>query len=269
MTKNTIGRRIRMLALAALLLSALFLSACDLTELLSMGVTDMTYENAELYTAGTFETKAPVTEIFIAWVYGGIVFETGEAGTVRLYEEGAEGLQDELVFRSLLRDGKLDVRYTSSGQFRLKNVKKTLHVVIPEGQHFTKIAVSSVNTETVLCPMEADEAAFELVAGSVTSKGPGVFGKIVVDSTSADVAFAGTFLNGVDLVTVSGNMELLFDRDVPFKLTFNRASTKSGLYSDFETKQNGRAFTHGESESPLPIVVSSMSGSLSLRLAGK
>ena len=255
-----------MRGLIAALVVCLFLAASFLS-LAGCGVfSDGRYTKYDEsgYAIGDATAVESVRTVEIFWVSGDVTIAVDSSATgVSFTEYAPSGTiqDDELILRYKVWDGKLRIHYAASRAEMSHSINKNLTISVPASR-LDKITVNSVAGEVTMTSVSAVETDVDVVSGRVRLTAVDS-NEIEVDSVSADVFLTLCSFSRAEIDTVSGNVDLLIDKSLGFRCTFDTVSGK--LQNDIGAVKNGNDYVYGNRS--VPIEVNTVSGNLTFALS--
>ncbi len=271
--------KIVVLSLALLLCLSVMIVAMATTDSEAAGVIyNMTYKDADLYTAGGAEYQADAVSALKINYRVGIIKVVGYDGdTVRLEEEGADSEKNTVHTRCSL--GTLFVQFGESRvSFFERLPNKTLTVYVPE--ELSSIEIETASADTTLEGVRAARLEIDTASGGVTAtesvfveaeidSASGVvslsadIGKLEVDAASGAVSVAGN-VGELHVDTASGNIALAGKFDKVELDTASGDAALSGEVKSFEMETaSGDVIL---ASAPTRISFESASGDITVRL---
>lgn len=245
-------KRIKMaMAFLAAVGMALCLTGCSVRNNAGpSGLSDISYDDSEQYTAGAAELTETVEQIDIHWPVGSVTVKPHGADTVSFSEESAQELTDDARLRYWLDGATLHIQFCQVGKWLLDEMEKNLTVLVPEKLALAEVKVNGLSTEVCLDSLRAD--------------------RLDVDTTSGDMRLIGCAVTElVSTGTVSGDLEAEFAQPLA---EFSGDST-SGTFrvsapaiENFSTGSVGGSVSLSVGEAPKTLDVQTTSGNIDLAL---
>lgn len=185
------------------------------------------YENGSLYQSGSAAVAAEdVNRIAVDWALGGIQIQLHDGDSIEFEETANRDIAEEQQLHWLLQEGRLTIRYLSSG--RHSNVPtKSLTLRLPrEMAPLLDFGVDSVSSAVTLSGVSAQSIRLMTVSGSIQATGldcdsidfetisgrvslQGTMHRIEGDSTSAGVTlYCEALPSELSVETISGNVQV-------------------------------------------------------------
>lgn len=251
----------------------------------NVGITNMTYDHPEQYTAGPAEVSAAeVQEIRVNWISGSVTVEAYEGDTISITETEQTDEEFQLHWR---QDGKKLVIYPYSSGKHTNAPSKNLLIRVPAdlAAGVKTLNIDTTSADAQVSGLTLDSLEFDTTSGSLTAQAD--CRELSVDTTSGGMEFAGT-ASEVEIDTTSGSFTLDFT-ETPDELSFDSVSgsivltlpgergfeaemeTVSGsLNCDYETQTRKNTWTYagtgGGRQAELEF--DTVSGSVAIRRAG-
>ncbi|MBE7077720.1 MAG: DUF4097 domain-containing protein [Clostridiales bacterium] len=235
---------------------------------------NLTYENAEKYTAGGTTLTAAVTDVEIEWLAGSVEFAYGEGEGVTFKETSATDLDKRTMLYYWLENTTLHIKFAQSriGWWNGAYPDKDLVVTLPKDLVLTEVEVDTASADIDLNNLsarriEADSSSgaimgvlsdatkelnVESLSGSVDITANGLQ-KFEIETTSTDVKLsAGMDLSEGSFDSISGNFTLTLPETFEgFSVEFE--SVSGNFNSDFTTEKRGNRYVYGTGATELEV----------------
>ena len=149
----------------------------------SMGV----FKHADKYTSGDFSTEATVKDLDIDWTSGSVTVSHHAQSEITVRENCNAELKDREKLQTWLDGSTLHIRFCKPGvNFNLKNAKKNLEILLPEGMELNELDCDCTSADTKFTDIAAESISADLTSGSLQLLGCSA-GKFTLDTTSGDI----------------------------------------------------------------------------------
>ena len=214
----------------ALLLCLTLLVVVMAKEGLSFSVLNLTYENAELYTAGNIEySKDTVSSLKLKYRQGAVKLVRYDGDTVKVEELDADS--EENTVHTRVTNGTLFIQFGASRVAwfeRLPN--KTLTVYIPNSLNSVELEAASAGI--TLYGIDAKELEVNTASGAVTATDSS-FDEIDINTASGDVDLTAS-CRSLDVNTASGEVAFTGDASNVSVETASGEITLNGSFGEVE-----------------------------------
>lgn len=197
-------RKSLLLCLAALAV-CLALSACSLGTGGKNSAVCERYEDAELYSVGSFSySAAEVGCVELHWCYGDVTLVESDAAALSVTESG-EALADEARLHWRLDEGTLSLYFGASGATVAEDKEsKALTVQLPRG---VKLSVEASSASLSAESLTSSELDIELTSGNITL-GTVASSLVELDTVSGNIEIESVTAEVLDCESSSGHIEL-------------------------------------------------------------
>ena len=176
--------------------------------ILSLGVTNYQYKNADRYTSGNTEIAEQVRSIDVIWISGSVTVVPWEGDTVRI-REGEDITDPELQLHWYLENDRLHIQYCASKRFQTNLPSKDLMIELPGNvaTSLSSIEIESVSASVELRGLCVRDLKMESVSGGFT------LAEVMVtdaelDTVSGRINATGLNSTRIDVETTSGSVRL-------------------------------------------------------------
>ena len=235
---------------------------------------NLTYANAEKYTAGGTTLTATVTDVEIEWLAGSVEFAYGDDEGITFQETSATDLDKRTTLYYWLENTTLHIKFAQSriGWWKGAYPEKDLVVTLPKDLVLREAEVDTTSADIDLNNLsarsiEADSSSgaitgvlsdvtkelnVEALAGSIDITASGLQ-KFDIETTSTDVKLSvGTVLSEGSFDSVSGNFTLTLPETFEgFSVEFE--SVSGNFNSDFTTEKRGNRYVYGTGATELEV----------------
>lgn len=227
---------------------ALLFTVCSLAAFSGCGF-QVTYENAESYTAGALQTENKIKAIEIHWVSG----EVAVTGTVTTklvaYDNHATGGEEGLYHQL---DGETLRIYPCASGTDVRDLAKKLTVKIPLAYAYELESIRVVavgDTKVTLETLGVKDLAVTAEDGDVLFDG--AFDTASVSTKHGNFTAKSRSFDRLDFVSKKGNANLSLHTN---GFTAVMREEKGRFTTDYEVHQNGNVYTFGTMEDELLLL---------------
>ena len=196
----------------------------------SFMILNLTYKDAELYTAGNTEHSTDtVSSLKIDYRQGTVKIVKYDGDTVNLVETGADS--EENAVHTRLLNGTLHVKFSKSKVSFFEGIpNKTLTIYIPKS--LDTVEIDTASADVTLDNIRAKKLDFDSASGQVTAV-LAAFDEVDISSASGTVNLAASS-ESVDIETASGEVVYTGEaRNVSID-TASGEVTLTGTFGDVE-----------------------------------
>ena len=171
----------------------------------SFMILNLTYKDAELYTAGNTEHSTDtVSSLKIDYRQGTVKIVKYDGDTVNLVETGADS--EENAVHTRLLNGTLHVKFSKSKVSFFEGIpNKTLTIYIPKS--LDTVEIDTASADVTLDNIRAKKLDFDSASGQVTAV-LAAFDEVDIDTASGSVTLSMVDVDDVAIDTASGNVSL-------------------------------------------------------------
>lgn len=245
---------------------------------------NLTYANAEKYTAGGATLTAEVTDIEIEWLAGSVKFAYGEAEAVTFTESSTTTLDKRTNLYYWLENTTLHIKFAQSriGWWNGAYPEKDLVVTLPSDLILNEAEVDTVSADLDLNNLSARRIEADSSSGIIKGVLSDVTKELNVESLSGNVEVTASELQKFEIETTSGNVKLhagtaltsgSFDSiSGDFVLTLPETcegfsvefeSVSGNFNSDFATEKRGNSYVYGTGA--IELEVENTSGNVNVK----
>ncbi len=231
----------------------------------SFSITDISYANADLYTAGGGEVSGVIRSLDIEWINGEVRLERYDGTQVIVEETPSRDAEEALQVHWYNDGGELKIRYAASGIRRLDNINKSLLVKLPRELALAELAIEAVSADITVDGISGKALEIQTVSGGVEAVDID-FEETEVESVSGNavLSFAESALpETIDADSVSGEMTVYLAHDIGFTVEID--SVSGDFHSDFAFKILGKNRYEAVGRSNVRIKLDSVSGDLNVK----
>ena len=246
---------------------------------------NLSYANADQYTAGGATLTETVTSVEVEWLSGNVDFAYGNEAEVSFSETSEGKLNERNTLYYWLEGTTLHIKFAQSrlGWFGGSYPSKDLTVTLPQGLILNKLEIDSVSADVDINEVSAREIEVESVSGEVTgtlAEGvrelgietvsgdvnvvAGAVETFDIETTSGEISLQVTNPNSGSIDSTSGNVVLTMSPSIEGFL-LEMETTSGDFSSDFETSKEGNKYRYGTGRSKIEL--ETVSGNISLMKA--
>ena len=217
-------------------------------------VSSYRYEDAEQYTVGggvlEHREAESIKRLDIGWINGEVEIIYHPEDTIIFSEDGLTENDDHLAMHHWVDGDTLRIRFAESGEWKFRNVEKSLTIHLPEDHWLDEIEVDTASADVVAHGLKAKKADVDTVSGNIDVVDAEIDDSFSADTTSGAISlmFAES-LKELELDTVSGEI----------------CVTATELY-EFDIDSTGGGVKVSTATAPISGGINTVSGSVELIL---
>lgn len=148
-------------ATAALMISVFMLTGCGVKA-------DMTYDNADKYTAGDVEIADTIHEIDVDYIAGDIDIISGSSDKITVHETAEKDLDEDHMVHTWVDGKKLYIKYCASdNDLDFTGMEKHLTITVPDGTDLSEFKLDAAAGNITVKDIKTEELNIDAAAGDI------------------------------------------------------------------------------------------------------